>query len=377
MVPGGYPSLAGGPSDQPLLPQVTPTADIPLYAKASDADGGYYDDPPLATIGPGTPLQVINSGAGYDNGMVQVAIGDWIGYVDGTMLANASPPQPNAAMGNAPAPIQPTGGLAGLAGSVMGGVQSVASGIGDALGGLGPHNSGTPTKPATTSTGTGETFLAPANDGYGVQSTPDSDRTWMELMVGDSNAIVTTDYKGATPGPWYSYQEGHGADSTTHAAYDISCDTGYRSDGSSTCPGTPIKAPMAGRVVCAGYGQGTGEAIGSPACTYSQNTTIANPDGSPPAHTVVIDVGTDADGNPMQLSFNHMGTSALQPGQIVNPGDLLGGMGDTEGGPHIHLEGWIYSPALGTYMIVDPQLIVSGWYATNGVDDALISEPAA
>lgn len=183
----------------------------------------------------------------------------------------------------------------------------------------------------------------------------------MENMVGDGNAIVTTDYKGSPPpGVWYGYQEGHGADGTTHAAYDISCDTGYNADGTSTCPGTPIKAPLSGKVVCSGYGEGTGESLAS--CTYSQNTTFP---GS--AHTIVLDVGTDAAGNPIQLSFNHMGTSNVQPGQQINAGDLLGGMGDTEGGPHIHLEGWGFCPKTGTYQIVDPQLVVGGYYQSNAV----------
>jgi murein DD-endopeptidase MepM/ murein hydrolase activator NlpD len=181
----------------------------------------------------------------------------------------------------------------------------------------------------------------------------------MEDMLGGI-ATVTTDYKGPPPaGVSYEYQNGHAADGTTHAAYDISCDTG-------SCWNTPLQSPVAGRVVCAGYGQGTGEALGSPQCTYSQNTTTFNDDGTDPAHTIVIEVGVDPQGNPIQLSFNHMGTSNLKPGDTVQVGDLIGGMGNgaCSSGPcpHVHLEGWLGDPQLG-YQIVDPTLIVDGYYS--------------
>jgi murein DD-endopeptidase MepM/ murein hydrolase activator NlpD len=208
-----------------------------------------------------------------------------------------------------------------------------------------------PTKPVAT----GVPYdLVPANDGLGVQSTVASDRTWMEDMIGPGDAAVTTDYKGPTPaGVSYDYQNGHGADGTTHAAYDISCASG-------DCVGTPMSVPMAGKVVCSGYGQGTGESLAG--CTYSQNTTLPGQ-----AHTIVIDVGTDAVGNRVQLSLNHMGTSAVTPGQMVNVGDPLGTMGDTDAGPHVHAEAWGECPSMGTYVILDPQLVVKGYYKDHPV----------
>jgi murein DD-endopeptidase MepM/ murein hydrolase activator NlpD len=180
----------------------------------------------------------------------------------------------------------------------------------------------------------------------------------MEAMIGPNHAAVSTDYKA--PVTWdisYAYQNGHGADGTTHAAYDITCD-----DPGGNCVGTPIAAPVSGRVVCAGYGAGTGEAMASPNCTYSEGTTLPGQ-----AHTIVLDVGTDSAGNAIQLSFNHMGTSDVEPGQTLNAGDMLGGMGDTDKGPHVHLEGWGWCPSQNTYVLIDPQLVVGGYYQSNAV----------
>jgi murein DD-endopeptidase MepM/ murein hydrolase activator NlpD len=161
---------------------------------------------------------------------------------------------------------------------------------------------------------------------------------------------------------------GHGAAGENHAAYDIACETGE-------CLGLPIASPVAGTVVCAGFGQGTGGSVGG--CNYSAGTT--NPGM---AHTVVIEAGRDAAGNPVQLSFNHMGTADLVPGQQVAVGDIIGTMGSNDqvsagGGPHLHLEGWVGDPATG-YQIVDPTLIVGGYYGGGGpLPGAPTSAPAA
>lgn len=336
------------PLPAPKMQTVTNTVPLELYP-APDASTA-----PIAFADEGFQMTLVEMQGDW----AKVTIGGQEGYVDAGYLQNA------------PGGYRPEGLTGAIGGVASGGMQGVASLV-DAAGsvvGTMFGGGGLNLKPSQTpGFASGQYSVEAAPDGYGVKSTADSDRMWMEDMIGNHNAIVTTDYKGATPGPWYSYQEGHGADSTTHAAYDISCDTGYRADGSSSCPGTPIYAPIAGTVVCSGYGQGTGEALAS--CTYSQNTTIANPDGTPPAHTVVLDVGMDAAGNSLQLSFNHFGSADLVPGQVIEPGDLLGTMGDTEGGPHIHLEGWAWSPRLGTYVLVDPALIVNGYYQTHSVDD--------
>ena len=345
-VPGGYPSLAGAPEGQPLLPQAKPIQDLPLYGTASDARGGYYANPPIATISPTTPVQILDPSVGSD-GLVQVSIGEFVGYVDGSLLENASAPQPTAPAGAAPAPVQPQGGLAGLGGAVMGALGGAKDAAGAVVGSM-LGAPGQESKPAETSLGMdpGAYDVVPANDGIGVQSTVDgSDRSWMEFML-DNDAYVSTDYKGP-PTANMSYQVGHGATADNHAAYDISCVSG-------NCSGKPVASPVTGKVVCSGYGQGTGESLAG--CTYSQNTTYP---GS--AHTVVVQVGTTPEGQPIQLSFNHVGASTLKPGQTLSVGDQLGTIGDTDGGPHIHVEGWVGDPTNG-YTLVDPQLVVGGYY---------------
>jgi hypothetical protein len=363
-VPGGYPELAGHPSGQPLIPQMTQAASEPftIYTKPLDPNEYVYPDEVAGAIDPALAERVeVIAGPDPEYGMVKVRIGDQIGYVDQAFLASTSPPQPTAAPGPAPVPVQPQGGLAGLAGGAVSALGSVTDALGNAVTSLTGHNSGEPTKPAnlgaTVAPGTYD--VVTSADGLGIQSTRDgSDRTWMEAMIGPNHAAVSTDYKA--PVTWdisYAYQNGHGADGTTHAAYDITCD-----DPGGNCVGTPIAAPVSGRVVCAGYGAGTGEAMASPNCTYSEGTTLPGQ-----AHTIVLDVGTDSAGNAIQLSFNHMGTSDVEPGQTLNAGDMLGGMGDTDKGPHVHLEGWGWCPSQNTYVLIDPQLVVGGYYQSNAV----------
>jgi hypothetical protein len=42
-------------------------------------------------------------------------------------------------------------------------------------------------------------------------------------------------------------------------------------------------------------------------------------------------------------------------------------MGDTDAGPHVHLEGWGWCPGQNTYVLIDPQLVVGGYYQSNAV----------
>lgn len=118
-IPGGYPALAGAPSGQPLLPQMTATEPFPLYSKPVDPDSYFANESLIAWIDPQLAGQMQTvSGPDPRYGMVQVQVGDTVGFVDAAYVQNASPPQPTAMPGRAPAPVQPTGGLAGLAGGV-------------------------------------------------------------------------------------------------------------------------------------------------------------------------------------------------------------------------------------------------------------------
>jgi murein DD-endopeptidase MepM/ murein hydrolase activator NlpD len=349
MAPGGYPALAGVPAGQPVLPPVAGTNPITIWPSPGDVFYGREGDEMVATVDPGTPLQTLSApetrttSRGEEYTVVKVGIGEWTGYVDASLVNSAAPPAP---VSSEPVP-QAGGGLADLAGNAVGalgaGKDALGSVVGSMLGAPGQES-----KPAETSLGVapGSYDVVPASDGIGEQSTAaGSDRSWMEFML-DNDAYVSTEYKGP-PTANMTYQVGHGATDGNHAAYDISCMSG-------NCSGKPVASPVTGKVVCSGYDQGTGESLAG--CTYSKRTTWP---GS--AHTVVVEIGTTPDGQPIQLSFNHVGESTLQPGQTINIGDQLGTIGDTDGGPHIHVEGWIGDPQAG-YLLVDPQLVVGGYY---------------
>jgi N-acetyl-anhydromuramyl-L-alanine amidase AmpD len=368
--PGGAPMIPGVEPGQPIIPTETRViGDAALYADPYDAaDDAKYGggEGLIAYVGPDYPhpIQILDPTptGPPDQPQYLVQAGEdeagnpIIGYIDASILESAAPATPAGGNGV----VQPGGGLGEVAGNVTGalgaGVGGVAGALGagkDALGAVVGSMFGAPgqeSKPAETSLGIapGAYDVVPANDGIGEQSTAaGSDRTWMEFML-DNDAYVSTEYKGP-PTANMAYQDGHGAATNNHAAYDISCVSG-------NCSGKPVTSPVTGKVVCAGYEQGTGEALGSPGCTYSKNTTYP---GS--AHTVVVQVGTTPEGLPLQLSVNHVGEANLQPGQTINVGDQLGTIGDTDGGPHVHVEGWVGDPTSG-YLLVDPQLLLAGYY---------------
>jgi N-acetyl-anhydromuramyl-L-alanine amidase AmpD len=137
-VPGGYPELAGHPSGQPLLPQMTQAASEPftIYTKPLDPNEYVYPDEVAGAIDPALAERVeVIAGPDSEFGMVKVRIGDQIGYVDQAFLASTSPPQPSAAPGPAPVPVQPQGGLAGLAGGVVSALGGAKDAIQGAFGG--------------------------------------------------------------------------------------------------------------------------------------------------------------------------------------------------------------------------------------------------
>ena len=354
IAPSNYSPLVSPPTTGPgreAPPYVPPQPDVAPMAPLHMRAGPGTEYAAQMTLSPGTPLKAGQTQGAWTEVTADVPGQPITGWVATEYLAPmgqpAGIPEPGGTVSPGSPSPDPLGGLGGAVGSLV-----------DAAGAIVGTMAGAPgfgSKPAQTSVGKPYAAydVVPANDGMGVQSTRDgSDRTWMENMIGPGHAQVNVEYKGPAPaGVSYAYQIGHGAVDGEHAAYDIGCD-----DPTGNCVGTPMYAPMGGRVVCSGYGDGTGEAVGSPACTYSANTTLPGQ-----AHTIVIDVGKDKNGNPIQLSFNHMGTSTLKPGQVVKPGDMIGTMGNTDKGPHVHLEGWVGDSATG-YQIVDPQLIVGGYY---------------
>jgi murein DD-endopeptidase MepM/ murein hydrolase activator NlpD len=327
--PGYVPPSVGPPvSPSAAAPVITVTPTDALNLRTEP--GGVSDV--VGIIDPGVPLEELERQPGWVK--VRAPDGDEGWVTDEFVEAGPATGPAAAPTANGAGPLDALGGIVEAGKNALGAVVGTMTGW-----------AGNPTKPAQTSS-PGKYAIESAPDGMGVKSTPDSDRTWMENMLGGV-AKVTTDYKGPPPaGVSYDYQIGHGADGTTHAAYDI----GIEGGGGK---GTPVASPVSGTVVCAGYGQGSG---GLGGCNYSKKATFSGM-----AHTIVIEVGTDAAGNPVQMSFNHMGESSVQPGQTIAVGDPIGTIGNTTGGPHIHLEGWLGDPAAG-YQIIDPTLIVGGYY---------------
>jgi hypothetical protein len=128
---------------------------------------------------------------------------------------------------------------------------------------------------------------------------------------------------------WYCYYEGHGGDRWSHPGVDIP--GGY---------GDAIYSPIQGTVTCAGTGNGPG----------SWDTGCAA-FGDNNGGTGRLEVYDDRNG--VSYIFGHSSSSAIQPGQTVNVGDYLGGIGWSD--PHVHLEARVWCDSMGTYLIVDPQ----------------------
>jgi hypothetical protein len=305
-VPGGYPELAGHPSGQPLLPQMTQAASEPftIYTKPLDPNEYVYPDEVAGAIDPALAERVeVIAGPDPEFGMVKVRIGDQIGYVDQAFLASTSPPQPTAAPGPAPAPVQPQGGLAGLAGGVVNALGAVKDGISAVIGTTTPDG-----KP-------------------GPQMSTDSIDGLVQSVV-PTGQFKGYGFRAPAAKPLYDYFAGHGGSANEHTGIDISASLG-----------DPVRSPVAGTVVCGGTGNGSG--VNGSGCAEFQDV-MGNGAGRV---EVLMDDGTTS------YIFGHMSTSALQPGDRVEVGQQLGAVGGYDGA-HIHLEKRTWNG--GTYTIVDP-----------------------
>jgi murein DD-endopeptidase MepM/ murein hydrolase activator NlpD len=185
-------------------------------------------------------------------------------------------------------------------------------------------------------------------------ASPDSDESYLEII--SPGTQVSTDYK--QPVTWevpqlgdcpYCYQNGHGADGTTHAGMDIVSPGGY---------GAPVATPVSGRVICAGGGQGS--SVEGWQCDYAIGCTFEDSCG---AGQVTLDVGADAAGNQLLINMIHLSDSYVQDGQMVNPGDQIAAQGSMGGMVHTHMEA--LAICNGTYIYLDPTLVANGYYSSN------------
>lgn len=241
----------------------------------------------------------------------------------------------NGGVATAPMPTDPTG--APIAGSSTAGRENVVH----------------PPVPSGSIT----TLAAP--DG-GVMADPSSDTSYQAQMIGGGIGVATTVYKEAYPGQGdlYCYQQGHQASCDSQAAIDIGCSSPNPQTGS--CYGTPVSMPgsQGGTVVCNGTGNGSG--------AYDSCNAYNDANGGVGNITVMLD--PNPMGDQIQLRFGHMSTSAIgQVGDHIDPGQLVGAMGTFGTGPHVHFEAIGMCKATGTYVYLDPTLVVDGYYNSHPV----------
>jgi N-acetyl-anhydromuramyl-L-alanine amidase AmpD len=137
--PGGYPAVPGVPAGQPLLPKATVLEDAPVYPGQYDINGFKTSKAPIFNITPGLEVDVLSQPkdvkqTNFDTGeefvahqVVLVKAGGFTGYVDASVLQNASPAQPAAPPSNG-------GGIGEAMGSAIG---AIPGAIGDTLQELG------------------------------------------------------------------------------------------------------------------------------------------------------------------------------------------------------------------------------------------------
>jgi hypothetical protein len=218
---------------------------------------------------------------------------------------------------------------------------------------------------------TGQLELVGNADGMGIAATSASDDSWQTTAFGPATTTstyykqpVTWSCTGCGQGCLYNYQcEGagngyYGADASTHAAMDILCNTGAGED----CRGSAVNTPVAGTVLCSG-GQGEGNYVG---CNFATSPEVVDNGG---VGQISVNSGTDVNGNMLVMEYWHMQTSNVTPGQVLQPGDLLGGMGSMGGMVHTHLEAQGWCPECnggqGAMVTLDPTLVANGYYSTH------------
>jgi murein DD-endopeptidase MepM/ murein hydrolase activator NlpD len=140
---------------------------------------------------------------------------------------------------------------------------------------------------------------------------------------------------GADEGlPYYDYGVGHGLSrATQHTGDDIPLPYG-----------TPIYAPLAGKITCVGT---AGSVTWGQGCGFFTDTGDAGP-GSPLKGVGNITLLTDAG---LKIVFGHCRTSHFKVGDRVQPGMQLGTSGG-QNGAHCHLE--VAEQRNGTYWLLNP-----------------------
>lgn len=150
----------------------------------------------------------------------------------------------------------------------------------------------------------------------------------LATMFRGKQGIITYGFGSPGAGPWYSYGANHGlnASGTQHTGDDVPLPYG-----------SPIYAPLSGRVTCVGD-------AGTP--TWGQSCGAYNDTGDAPPGSAKKGVGnitlnTDAG---IKIVFGHCRTSNFRPGDRVMAGQQIGTSGG-QNGPHCHLEVAVDAPS--------------------------------
>jgi hypothetical protein len=187
----------------------------------------------------------------------------------------------------------------------------------------------------------------------GVWAEPGSDESWVKTMNG--TGVINSDYKeDVTPWnpdcSWYGSNVGHGASTCVHPGYDVDVPAGQT-----------FNAPITGKLLCEGFGVGVEGAdahgVHDP-CTWSQGMSAGA------SKDIVQEAGFDPQGNQIVAIYSHTDESYVggQSGQVIEAGTPLGTSGPEA---HIHMEVHGYCPAMGTWVILDPTLVVNGYYENH------------
>lgn len=183
------------------------------------------------------------------------------------------------------------------------------------------------------------------------QSSATNTGTALTSMFGPSANVQSWGSFGVPSGNGlYGYGTQYGMDGVSHTGEDV------------VVPyGTQMFAPFSGHVICAGTGIGTDESGGTcQAFNYDPNFGGAGPTGNGSGRIEIM----SNDGKTV-LIFGHASSAAVQPGQIVNAGTLLGLSGG-ENSAHVHLEARVKDPTTPSgWRIVDPATVLGGGFASS------------
>lgn len=164
--------------------------------------------------------------------------------------------------------------------------------------------------------------------------------TWQTIFtrIFGSGWRVTFDFKATGGRDLYKYGIGHGTDGSQHPGIDVGVP--YN---------TSIRAPFAGKIVCAGTGVGSGAPGGSCSAYNDWGDSDQVKQGVGRIELYYPEINAS-------LIFGHSRQSFVQPGEQVDKDERIGTTGGMHG-PHCHLEAIQWGTSQG-YTIVDPRSIL-------------------